>query len=1040
MNRPRPLVLILLLALLPCLCYWEVFRGDLLLPTDWVYRDMEPWRRLGQPQKVVNERIKDAMLASYALDIVSARAARQGDVLLWNRFAGGGMPHLAGGFSRMLYPPFWIYGILPSAAARNVEILLHLFLASLFAFLFLRRVGANLPGAFVGGAIFALTPSIVHRAEMSFQLPSIIWFPLLLYFIEGVATNGRTRDLAGLAFAVALQLYAGYYPDIFINFLGAGAYGLCRIFVRVSFVTGVRRAFQCLAGVALGAALASPFLLPSLNLILEANRPTAPVGSLASTGLGVEALLTAFSPWIHRSQLYVGLMGLAFVPLAYRKESRPVALSLTSAIGVSLAISAGTPLLTLLQALAPFVNNLRYVHTLISVASFGMALLAGLGVSQFFVRESSIPRRIAVAGTLLAVAALPVLDPTIRRMLQLPLAACSLGVLAGGLVLFQRRRLPPWGLVAILLVCIGLELGSYARAVNPRISPETLPPFPDFGSIDFLKRDKDIFRAATLLRNYNSPFWPNTLGAYGIEDIGAYHSLIPGPLGSYMGRLQRYGGGASRAELLEDSDSSGNWMTLERYRHSNLLRIWNIKYFLLPAGWANPDPATLELVYDAEVRILRLKDWMPRVWLAEDVLVLPDERGAYAKLLDPGFAPERTVVLEEEPLCHLSEPGDMPSDSHGEASVAEYRADRIVIETEATHATVLFVSQSFDPGWTAEVDGHRNRVLRANVNFQAIPLAAGRHRVELRYRPASYRWGWSAALVAGSLTLVFVGFGRLGDKKPVLMAVVALLPFALGVGGWEERRVSRRRDTCGQLSVASRILPADHAPRVERSNGSMAAMTIDTPGRVVWSTPKTHPALLLYRIASASPDAHQTQRWALKDASGRTLDFERIDAGTQRWLHQEVPIPRDVERIALEVSSSAGEGALRIGSPMFLTAREREPSRVVFLLDPGASVPTLSDYGPGRLRVLLSLGGRPSLEAAGFDEIYASATREQFSRRLAALTANLYRVRTLLVVAPARDVDELDYAQRQLEIFSRELERLGLDGETVELRILPRPR
>ena len=78
------------------------------------------------------------------------------------------------------------------------------------------------------------------------------------------------------------------------------------------------------------------------------------------------------------------------------------------------------------------------------------------------------------------------------------------------------------------------------------------------------------------------------------------------------------------------------------------MRLWNIKYFALPQGAPNPDPEWLELAYDGEVRLFRDRSWLPRAWLADGAIVLPDEPGISSKLLDPRFDPLRTVILNEE--------------------------------------------------------------------------------------------------------------------------------------------------------------------------------------------------------------------------------------------------------------------------------------------------------------------------------------------------------------------------------------------------------
>jgi uncharacterized membrane protein YfhO len=56
---------------------------------------------------------------------------------------------------------------------------------------------------------------------------------------------------------------------------------------------------------------------------------------------------------------------------------------------------------------------------------------------------------------------------------------------------------------------------------------------------------------------------------------------------------------------------------------------------------------------------------------------------------------------------------------------------------------------AYDPDWKATVDGRPEALLRANVAFRALPLEAGEHRVEMRYRPRSVVLGlWISALAA----------------------------------------------------------------------------------------------------------------------------------------------------------------------------------------------------------------------------------------------------------------------------------------------------
>src|ERR1035441_10363302 len=85
----------------------------------------------------------------------------KGHLALWNPFIFCGAPYFAGFQSALLYPPNWAFLFLPLVFALNLSIVLHVFLAGFFTYLWLasNRLGflAALFGAFVfmfGGSFF----------------------------------------------------------------------------------------------------------------------------------------------------------------------------------------------------------------------------------------------------------------------------------------------------------------------------------------------------------------------------------------------------------------------------------------------------------------------------------------------------------------------------------------------------------------------------------------------------------------------------------------------------------------------------------------------------------------------------------------------------------------------------------------------------------------------------------------------------------------------------------------------------------------------
>ena len=106
-----------------------------------------------------------------------------------------------------------------------------------------------------------------------------------------------------------------------------------------------------------------------------------------------------------------------------------------------------------------------------------------------------------------------------------------------------------------------------------------------------------------------------------------------------------------------------------------------------------------------------------------------DDAAAVRVLLSPEFDPGRDVVLADGS-------GAVPPSSF-EATVAirERRAERLALETVSNAPGWVVVVDAWDPGWQARVDGRPTRVQRANVAFRAVAVPAGRHAIELVFRP-----------------------------------------------------------------------------------------------------------------------------------------------------------------------------------------------------------------------------------------------------------------------------------------------------------------
>jgi len=63
---------------------------------------------------------------------------------------------------------------------------------------------------------------------------------------------------------------------------------------------------------------------------------------------------------------------------------------------------------------------------------------------------------------------------------------------------------------------------------------------------------------------------------------------------------------------------------------------------------------------------------------------------------------------------------------------------------------------SYYTGWKVFVDGQEKKILKANFVFRAVPLSAGKHKVEFIYDPWTFKIGLYITL-ATIISLITLG-------------------------------------------------------------------------------------------------------------------------------------------------------------------------------------------------------------------------------------------------------------------------------------------
>lgn len=803
------------------LFFRDVLAGPrVLLPVDVLYR-IPPWSGLSEASAQVvphNELIGDAILQNVAWKSFARGSLARGELPLWNPYEFAGMPFMAGGQSGSLYPLGFLFYLLPVAYAYGPFLALHLFLGGAMLYAFARRLGARPAAALVGALGFAFSAFLVVSFTWPMIVSAAVWLPGLLLCEELIVARAECRrswvgQLAlGLVGGVglALQLLAGHLEISFYV-------GFCLLFYGVGRLIVGRVPLRALAPLALmallGPALAAVQLVPFHELIGQNVRagfvdlPT--VLSYALPRAQVVTFLVPdffgnpshhqffsllarawrspppttdppFTIWWGAPKNYVeaasylGLLPLVLAPLALLRPTRPVVLLAALAI-LSLALAFGSPLYALFFLAIPGVDQLHTPFRWIYPYSVVVATLAAVGAEQVARRAKWPTDRtrgwialvgaafatLGVAGLLagLAVYLRPApfaarLQPLLDRSDRLRrafadsdallsyewrnLVLFALFLALSGLSLWLIVRRPARGLPLAAAV-VAADLFVALAGFNTRADPTPLSANPP--ALAVLAADPEPFRTVGFAAD--AALTPVTPMLRGIEDVRGYDTVVPKRYVEYWSLIEAPQGlpyskmlGLARVESLA----------------SPLLRLLNVRYVV---SGRPVDSPRLELVHEGDMRVYRMRDPLPRAFVVGRATVVRNDAEALARLSAPDFDPRAELVLTD-PAAPVYGEG-----AAGSAAFLERSPNRQRLRVDADAPAYLLVSDFYFAGWKARIDGVDAPLFRADHIFRAVPVPAGTHQVELRYRPDSLYIGAAVSGVAGLLALT-LGFGLAG--------------------------------------------------------------------------------------------------------------------------------------------------------------------------------------------------------------------------------------------------------------------------------------
>jgi hypothetical protein len=700
-------------------------------------------------------------------------ARQEGGFPLWNPHVMAGRPFHANAQSAM-FSPFSAPARVTSVS-RSVAwaVALKLFIAAFGMYLLSRALGLRFTPSLLAGVTYAF--GLFFVAWLTWPLSSVwAWLPWLLALTELTVRRPGPLPAAGLSVVVALQFFGGHPESNFHVLFATVAFFVLRLVVLRPAMGRSLAAFA--GGLAGGALLAAVALVPLMELILHSGeleeRTEANPDKVRATFLAMVLLpdfwgrptQTPIFTFINSRAFYAGVLPLMLAVAAPilrpRLERVAVAAFGAGALGVVVGVPPIHQIVNALPVFSTTHNGRMVIFWLLAVA-----LLAAYALDDLVGDEGPARRRWTV-WVALVIACLPLGWLAIGRpgpgdflpaletawafatpdrdedqirlaslFVFIPFAAAAVVLIA----LRVRGRLGPHAFGAAAVALVACDLFRIGMGLNPAIEEEHAR-VPVTGAIEYLQDRRPARFVGESAFGTLPPVEPNTAMDFGLYDARGYDY----PTEERYSRLWKRAVYGEEGFVIPQIQAPVNERSLRAF---NLLSVADI----VASRDADPPRAPgLRLAYDGDdARVYANRRALPRAFVVGGGRWVHGEDAQLDAVLRPGFDPRREAILDE-PLAGMDRPGPA-----GRARIVEYDRERVVIEADATRRGMLVLTDVHFPGWKATVDGRDTPLERVDYLLRGVPLWAGRHRIEMRYEPASWRIGWIASL-AGLLLLAVV--------------------------------------------------------------------------------------------------------------------------------------------------------------------------------------------------------------------------------------------------------------------------------------------
>jgi hypothetical protein len=767
---------------------------------------------------------------SFALEFMKAGKG----IPQWNPYLYGGLPFVGAAHGDIFYPTVLLRLIFGTGEGMALGIALHLFIAGMLTYAFLRQWGLGFFPSVIGGVAYMLSGQLAGQASPGHdgKMFSSALFPLLLITITWIR-DGRWWSYGAFSLAVGLAAYA--HPQLLEYLLLASfAWGLFLMFStagnRAPLSNRERVQRLALTGVALvvGGAIGGAQFVPLAKYTPWSPRSgdrgwdwatsfSQPIEEFAINSWLPQFTGEILDYWgrngIHLHSEYLGVVVIFLAIAAFGAEGFKSFRRFwlwVFIIGALWSMGSYTPFYRLVW-LIPLTHKIRAPSTVYFIYAFALAVLAAFGARRLLAlrlapKYGYIMASIGAATALImtvggasmlakpiasAIAAerypsdpagyeAQMIDPRIDANLSAVVngawrSFAFIGLAAALLWAVATTRIPrriaAWGLVMI----VAADLWSIERHFW-QFSPPPSQVWASDPAIDLIKKSDQPARVVAIaLGQYREvgrdPLFDGSgFMAHDVRDLTGYH-------GNELARYQSiFGASAERGYDPSRMLDPGVWA------HENVRYLYTtvpdsvISQLQQELKLAAPFKKLVGPVKDAvgsTVYLYEVPGQNPFAWVAGGAVRAGDDQ-SMAAVLDQRFDPTRAAIVDTGSTIKTTELSKIMSASIT-PHVASYEAGKISIDLSgpAADGSVLVLSENFYPGWTATDGGKALPVSRANYNLIGVGLATGTRHVDLAFSDPFYAKGKVVSLAALTVSILALIAGLVADRRRSPTAAVA---------------------------------------------------------------------------------------------------------------------------------------------------------------------------------------------------------------------------------------------------------------------------